>query len=201
MERIHVPSLEEIIACWGPALVEYELPAPLVDACGSGSPVEPVTSYINQGTDPISELFKPTDIFLADPMGYPMPEMGCSTLNSFELYGPIGPLDRVSNPSEFTVQCIELKGTTLQNYEPELPPAFPISSPRKGVDNVITHCDSATEQRSCPSDKNIDPEVCRQAKCRFVSLLRPETAQSFTEPNDEASQASSVKEVLSLGQR
>jgi len=77
----------------GPPLVESELPAPLVGACGSGPPVEPVTAYFNYSTDPDSKSFKPTDIRLAGPTGYPMPDMGCSTLNSFESWSnrPITP--------------------------------------------------------------------------------------------------------------
>jgi len=94
VELDRVPSLEEMIESWGPALESYELPAPQVDAYGSGSPVEPITpAYFNQSKDPDSKLFKPTEICLADPIEYPMP---------LELYGP---LDQVSNPSEFTVQC------------------------------------------------------------------------------------------------
>ena len=77
---------------------------------------------------------------------------------------------------------MQLKETTLQNYEPEplAAPAFPSNSPREGVDNVRTHGDSAT--RSCPSDMKIDPEACRQAKMslrelRLGNTSRPETAQ------------------------
>lgn len=32
------------------------------------------------------------------------------------------------------------------------------------------HGDSATEQRSCPSDINIDPEACRQGKMSLREL-------------------------------
>jgi len=97
LKLVRVPSLEEMIESWGPALGGYGLPAPQVDACGSGLPVEPVTPapYFSQSEDPDSKPFKPTEICLADPMEYSMP------LN-FELYGP---LDQVSNPVEFTVQC------------------------------------------------------------------------------------------------
>ncbi len=89
---VQVPSLEEIIACWGPALVQPELSVPLADAYGSGPPVEPVTAYFNQSTDPDSSPFKPTDIRLAGPMGYPMPDIGCSTLNSFYPLNPVSNL-------------------------------------------------------------------------------------------------------------
>jgi len=110
----------------------------------------------------------------------------------FELCGPIDPLDH---------NLQQLNRTTLQDCEPEPPPAFPINSPREGVDNVITHDDSATEQQSCPSDMNIDPEACRQAKMslrelRFGSMLRLETAQLM---NDEASIVS--EECPFVGQR
>ena len=88
VELVRGPSLEEIIASWGPeapALVDSGLPAPLADAYGSGPTVEPVTSHcFDQSTDP--------DICLADPMAYPMMEIG-----SFELYGPFDPVDQVSN--------------------------------------------------------------------------------------------------------
>jgi len=79
-------SLEEIIACWGPAapvVVESGLPALLAGAYGLGPPVEPVTPYyFDQSTDPDSKLLKPTDICLADPMDHTMPEIECPTLNS-----------------------------------------------------------------------------------------------------------------------
>ena len=67
---------------WGYWKLGPPLHAPLVDACGSGPPVEPVTaySYFNQSTDPDSKSFKPTDIHLTVPTGYPMPDIGCSTI-------------------------------------------------------------------------------------------------------------------------
>jgi hypothetical protein len=51
---------------------------------------------------------------------------------------------------------MQLNQTTLQNYEPEPPPAFTSNSPRESVDEVIT---------------------------KYSSQKQP---SSFTEPNDEA---------------
>jgi len=64
VEPVRIPSLEEMIQSWGSALEEYELPAPQVDACGSGLPVEPFTPapYFSQSEDPDFKPFKPTEI-------------------------------------------------------------------------------------------------------------------------------------------
>ena len=99
-----ISSLEDTVASWGPEAPVWAqaVPAPpLTHAYGSGPSVE--SYYFDRSTDPISKSFKPTDICLADPMGYyPMPEIGC---NSLELYGSIDPLNLVSKPLEFTVLC------------------------------------------------------------------------------------------------
>jgi hypothetical protein len=82
-ELFHVPSLEEIITCWG-----------LADAYESGPSAQPVMAHFNQSTDPDSKPFVPTDIRLAGPVGYPMLDIGCSNSKSCE---PFYPSDPVSN--------------------------------------------------------------------------------------------------------
>ena len=53
---------------------------------------------------------------------------------------------------------MQLKETTLQNYEPEPPPAFPINSPREDVDKVLTLY-SGQKQASSFTEPNDDATI------------------------------------------
>jgi hypothetical protein len=50
---------------------------------------------------------------------------------------------------------MQLNQKTLQNYELEPPPAFPLNSPHEGVNNIITHY-SSQKQASSSNEPNVE---------------------------------------------